>query len=94
MAFMTKAVSIRRGSDLKVRIVESIDNVPAKLEELLPFQQDAVKEAEGEEHLPVEYWFGAAVELSLRHQLVQTLHVGFHTLRTEEGRVNTMEGYL
>ena len=50
-----------------------------------------MKKAEGEEQLPVENGLGAAVELSPRHQLVQTLHVGFHTLGTTQGSVKTME---
>lgn len=68
-------------SHLKVRIIEAIDDVPAHLSELLPFQQDAVEKAEGVEQLLVQPAFGAAVELSFSHQLVQTLHVGFHALR-------------
>lgn len=52
-----------------------------------------MKKAEGEEQLPVEDWFGAVVELSFRHQLVETFHVGFHTLRAIGGSVSTTEGF-
>ena len=68
---------------LKVGVVEAVDDVPAQLQELLPLQQDAVEEAEGEEQLAVEDRPGAARELGLRHQLVQALHVGLHSLRTD-----------
>lgn len=50
-----------------------------------------MKEAEGEEELPVEYGFIAAVELSFCHQLVKTLHVGFNTLRMRTGSVKSFE---
>lgn len=46
-----------------------------------------MKKAEGEEQLPVEDGSRAAVELVLRHQLVQTLQVGLHTLGTTGGSV-------
>lgn len=48
------ASGVRSGPDLKVGIVEAIDDVPAQLQELLPLQQDAMEEAQREEQLPVE----------------------------------------
>lgn len=71
------------GRDLKVGVVEAVDDVPAHLQELLPLQQHAVEEAEREEQLPVEDGPGAALELLLRHQLVQPLHVGLQALWTD-----------
>lgn len=50
-----------------------------------------MEKAEGEEELPVEYGFIAAVELSFCHQLVKTLHVGFNTLRKRTGSVKSLE---
>lgn len=73
------------GADLEVGVVEAVVDVPAQLQELLPLQQDAVEEAEGEEQLPVDDGLRAAAELRLRHQLVQTLHVGLHTLVARRG---------
>ena len=72
----------RAASHLKVGVVEAVDDVPAQLQELLPLQQDAVEEAEGEEQLAVEERPGAARELGLCDELVQTLHVGLHSLST------------
>lgn len=50
-----------------------------------------MEKAEGEEELPVERGFIAAVELSFCHQLVKTLHVGFNTLRMRTGSVKSLE---
>lgn len=48
-----------------------------------------MEKAEGEEQLPVENGLRAATELIFGHQLVQTLHVGFHALRTTGDSVCT-----
>lgn len=50
-----------------------------------------MEKAEGEEELPVERGFIAAVELSFCHQLVKTLHVGFNTLRMRTGSVKSVK---
>lgn len=82
---MTEANTLNvLNSDLEVGIVEVVDEVPARLTQRLPLQQDAVKEAEGEEQLPVGNGIGAAGELGFGHHLVQTLHVGFHSLKTKQ----------
>lgn len=80
--------------DLKVRVVEAVDDVPTHLPKLLALQQDAVEEAEGEEQLFVGRRSGAAVELGVGHQLVQTLHVGFHTLKTNGFKTRLREQNL
>lgn len=80
-------VSIRHGFDLKVRITKVMDNVPAQLWKCLPLQQDAVTEAEGEEKS--SFLQKTAVEPSLRHQLVETLHLTF-TSRGQQGAVLTL----
>ena len=72
-------------TDLEVGVVEAVDDVPAQLQELVPLQQQAVEEAEGEEESAVGHRPGAAGEAGLRHQLVQTLHVGFYSLERRRG---------
>ncbi|KAG7254037.1 hypothetical protein CRUP_014195 [Coryphaenoides rupestris] len=67
-------------TDLEVGVVEAVDDVPAQLQELAPLQQQAVEEAEGEEQPPVGQRPRAPGEALLRHQLVQTLHVGSDAL--------------
>lgn len=43
-----------------------------------------MEEAEREEQLPVLVLFGAALELRLRDQVVQTLHVGLQSLKNQK----------
>lgn len=66
---------------LKVRIIEAVYDVPAELQELPPLQYDAVKEAETEEQLSIQQRPRAAQELSLRHPLIETLHIPLHPLQ-------------
>lgn len=58
-------------ANLKVGVVEAVDNIPAELQELLALQQYGVEEAEREQQLLVLGGLGAVRELDLRHQLVQ-----------------------
>ena len=68
-------------TNLKVWIVESIDDVPSEHQELSPLNEQAVEEAEGEEKLLVLELCLASRELCLIDQLVQTLHIRLQTLR-------------
>lgn len=49
-----------------------------------------MEEAEGKQELLILGGLGAVRELCLRHQLVQTRHVGLQTLRTRDRRVITV----
>ncbi len=68
---------------LKVRVVEAVDDVPAKSEELSPLYEQTVEETEREEKLLVLDLSSAAWEGALIHKVVQALHVCLESLFVE-----------
>ena len=67
-------------SYLKIGIVEAVVDVPAEVEELLPLEQNRVKEAQTEEELLVLVGLLAYVELGVGHLGVEALGVGLDAL--------------
>ncbi len=62
---------------LKVRVIESIEDIPTQHLEFTPLNQHRMEEAKREQQLLVLVLFGTAAELLFCHQVIQTLHVGF-----------------
>ena len=67
-------------SHLKIRIVETIYDVPAQHEELLPLYEQGMEEAESEKQLLVLAGLRTALELLLTNLIIQPLHVCFQSL--------------
>ena len=66
----------------EIRIVETVEDVPAQHEKLPSLDEQRVEEAQSEEELLVLVLAVAAREGWLVHHLVQPLHVGLETLRS------------
>lgn len=75
---------LSRASYLKVRVIESVDNVPSQHEELPPLDEQAVEEAESKQQLLVLEVSLAAGEGVLIDQLVETFHVCLQTLQRQQ----------
>ncbi len=67
-------------ANLKVSVVESIDNVPSKHEKLPPLNEQTMEETEGKQQLLVLVFALAVRECLLIDHLVQTLHVSLQAL--------------
>lgn len=65
---------------LIVRVVKTVDNVPAQSEKLSPLDKKTVEETEREEEFLVLGLCRAAREGALIHKVVQTFHVSLETL--------------
>lgn len=66
----------------KVRVVETVNNVPTKLLKLLPLEKDGVEEAEREQETSVLISRLAHMKLLLGYQLVEALEIGLQPLKS------------
>lgn len=65
---------------LKIRVIETVDNVPSEREKLSPLDEKGMKETKREEKFLVFEVAITARESRIVDQLVETFHVCFQTL--------------